>query len=160
MAKIDWTQENGPIFTDPAKFLIPRVFPCWNVRYFPCCWICRKLWENGKKSTASSLNWANYLTQWLPPAWKLTCPQKWDCFKRKFQLTTINFRGICSFSGGNIFFYVHSICGFMKFEPQTGEIGGQKREINNGSLCAHDNTSSWWFQPNWKILVKLEIFPR
>ena len=36
---------------------------------------------------------------------------------------------------------------------------GQSHVKSAGALLGEDKTV-WWFQPIWKILVKLEIFPK
>ena len=47
---------------------------------------------------------------------------------------------------------------------QLNEAFGEKNRPSSGPIKAKQRfiktESSWWFQPIWKILVKMEIFPK
>ena len=84
---------------------------------------------------------------------KLTCPLKRDYFNRKYIFQPLIYRGHVSFPGSTVASR-KSACLFL-----TSNVS-KKSMIT--CLCNWQNkrSSSWWFQPIWKILVRLEIFPK
>ena len=56
----------------------------------------------------------------------------------------------------------HSPCWTIKAPlryPETEHVP-EKKNISKGSPLLFQPSSSWWFQPSWKILVKMGIFPK
>ena len=50
-------------------------------------------------------------------------------------------------------FGVGDFCGGSTVQPM-------KFDFKEGQVILNMTFSGWWFQPIWKILVKLEIFPK
>ena len=68
-----------------------------------------------------------------------------------------------------IYIYVHIWVVHRNLPPQTLQRSGgrcpfkkaSRKKEAKGNWGWFDSTSaSWWFQPLWKILVKMEIFPK
>ena len=78
--------------------------------------------------------------------WKLTCPQKRDYFSREYIFQPLIFRGHVSFQGCT-----------LKNPSEKTRVWYQEATKNVFLVKCRPG---WWFQPPWKIVVKLDHFPQ
>ena len=67
----------------------------------------------------------------------------------------------CNIDSIYIYIYLEPICHlFWGLDPQKQGVLYNQNKGHLGSRYVYIYISGWWFQPIWKILVKMTIFPK